>query len=54
MREWMIRHPDLVAGLCAALVASVVADVFGIGQEIGAARAMRGEADRIASEAMGG
>lgn len=54
MREWMIRHPQAVALALAVWATWAVLEAFDAGREIGAARALRGEADRLASEAMGG
>ncbi len=54
MREWMTRHPESVAALFAALAAVAAWDCFMTGRFIGAERALAGEADRLASAAMGG
>lgn len=54
MREWLRRHPEVAGALCGAIVASVVADMFAVGVRLGEIRAMQGEADRIASESLGG
>lgn len=54
MREWILRHTDLVGLALAALAASAAMDVFRAGVAIGEARALEGELDRLASEALGG
>lgn len=54
MREWLIRHPDFLCAFCCALAGALAAGVFDIGASVGAARALAGDADRLASEALGG
>lgn len=54
MREWLIRHPNLIAIALAAWAAWVAIEAFEAGRELGAVEVARGELDRIASEALGG
>lgn len=54
MKDWLRRHPEVAGALCAAIVASLVADMFAIGVRLGEVRALQGEADRIVSESLGG
>lgn len=54
MREWILRHPELAGAVLAALAASAFLDMFRAGVALGEARALNGELDRLASEALGG
>lgn len=54
MREWLIAHPQAVAVLFAVCAAFMVVEAFESGREIEAARIVLGDADRLASEALGG
>lgn len=54
MRDWLRRNPDFVGVLVGALVASIVTDAFAYAVQLGEARALAGEADRLVSEALGG
>ena len=58
MKEWLERYPDRVANAivagAAVLVALTVWRSYRLGMATGAFTAIRAEADRIASEALGG
>lgn len=54
MHEWVRNHPEFVALLMAAWAAWVALEIFDVGQEIGSARAVKDELDRLRSEALGG
>jgi hypothetical protein len=50
MREWIIRHPRQVRGILSGLAGAMIAVAWFAGE----ASARQGEADRLASEALGG
>lgn len=54
MRDWLIKHPDVVGFVFAACAAFVVSCAFDAGRVVESARALSGDLDRMRSEALGG
>jgi hypothetical protein len=54
MREWIIRHPDLVGVFLAGIAAWTAFEIYDAGRIIGTVRAFQGERDFAASRALGG
>jgi hypothetical protein len=54
VRDWIIRHPDLIGCFLAGIIAWQVLEVYDAGRIIGTARALQGQRDYAASQALGG